>query len=318
MMTVLLATRNGSCILPNSLEAFAGLEAPASGWKLVVADNGSTDSTPKIISSFQTRLPLTYVHEARPGKNAALNTALGYLEGDLAVFTDDDVFPRSDWLLRLRAAADSHPSYDIFGGVILPRWETPPPDWVALVPPGPFFAITAPGLTEGPTEPASSVFGPNMAIRAEIFRSGVRFDEKIGPRGASYAMGSETELVLRLGRQGHKAWHVHEAVVEHFVRDYQLKKSWIYGRSVKRGRGTFRLSQLQSPPALPPWPKIAFEASLRIARRLLRIILACLTANEKALFVARQELNYNWGVIMEAHLLSREPMLNASQQGGNR
>jgi hypothetical protein len=40
-----------------------------------------------------------------------------------------------------------------------------------------------------------------MAIRTAVFQSGVRFDASIGPRNSSYAMGSETELVLR-GRPG--------------------------------------------------------------------------------------------------------------------
>src|SRR5262249_12048730 len=146
------------------------------------------------------------------------------LAGDLAVFTDDDVFPRRDWLLELRKAADSHPSYSIFGGVILPRWEVPPSPWVGWVPAAPVFAITDPLLQEGPTD-SGFLFGPNLAIRAEVFYRGTRFDPLIGPKGAEYPMGSEAELLQRLKRQGHEAWYAREAVVEHFIRAYQINKS---------------------------------------------------------------------------------------------
>jgi glycosyltransferase involved in cell wall biosynthesis len=217
MLTVLIATRNGSRTLAEVLDAFARVQVPSSGWKLVVVDNGSTDRTHEIIESFQKILPMTYVFEGSLGKNVALNTGLAHIAGDLVVFTDDDVFPRPDWLNQLRTAADDHPSYAMFGGVILPRWEVKPLPWLEWVPPAPVFSLTDPRLREGPTDPGF-LYGPNMAIRAEVFNGGARFDASIGPRGADYPMGSETELLQRLKRQGHKAWHVQEAVIEHFIR----------------------------------------------------------------------------------------------------
>src|SRR5208337_3538308 len=239
MLTVLLATRNGSRTLPTVLDTFTRLQVPSSGWKLVVIDNGSTDQTREIVTSFRASLPLTYVFEERPGKNVALNAGLEHLEGDLAVFTDDDIFPCTDWLIRLRAAADAHLAYSMFGGAVRPRWEVPPPDWVRWVDTRIVFAITDPRMIEGPTD-LGLLFGANLAIRAEVFKGGLRFNTSIGPRGNNYPMGSETELVRGLGRQGHKAWHVRDAVVEHFVRKDQMDKSWVLGRAIRFGRGRCR------------------------------------------------------------------------------
>src|SRR5215471_5623735 len=102
MLTVLIATRNGAHTLPRCLAALGQLIAPVGGWKLIVVDNGSTDATREIVESFADRLPLTYLLEPRPGKNAALNAGLDHVEGDLVVFTDDDVLARPDWLVELR------------------------------------------------------------------------------------------------------------------------------------------------------------------------------------------------------------------------
>src|SRR5208283_5519147 len=200
MLTVLLATRNGGRTLPTVLETFTRLQVPSSGWKLVVVDNGSTDQTRQIVTSFRASLPLTYLFEEKPGKNVALNAGLEHLEGDLVVFTDDDVFPHTDWLIRLRAAADAHLAYSMCGGAIRPRWEATPPDWVKWVNTGIVFAITDPQMVEGPIDPGF-LFGANLAIRSEAFRDGLRFNTSIGPRGNNYPMGSETELVRGLGRQ---------------------------------------------------------------------------------------------------------------------
>src|SRR5690242_14211481 len=239
MLTVLLATRNRAAILRETLEAFCHLQEPSSGWKLVIVDNGSTDETPAVLASFAGRLPLQTACEPNGGKNSALNAGLDFVEGDLTVFTDDDTFPNANWLVELRKAADARHEYSMFGGAVVPRWEISPPPWVQWVEQRAAYALTDPLMAEGPIPPYL-VFGPNMAIRTAVFQSGVRFDPSIGPRNSSYPMGSETELTLRLSHRGQKAWHVPTAVVEHFIRNYQIRQSWVLKRAIRHGRGQFR------------------------------------------------------------------------------
>ena len=305
MLTVLFATRNRNPMLANVLEAFTRLQVPPSGWKLVVVDNGSTDRTPETIASFQANLPLTYVSEGRAGKNVALNAGLEHLEGDLAVFTDDDVFPHPDWLIQLRAAADTHLAYSIFGGAVRPRWEVIPPQWISWVNTQVAFAITDPQMAEGPTKPWF-VFGPNMAIRAEVFSRGIRFNASIGPRGNNYPMGSETELVLRLDRQGHKAWHVRDAVVEHFIGQHQMNKSWVLERATRFGRGSFRMSKTPYSMAPPYCFGIPVRLFPKLFRKGVKSVMAWLSLSEQARFSSRWDFNYLLGHIIEAHVLRRE------------
>ncbi len=282
-------------MLSSVLEAFEHLQAPSGGWKLVVVDNGSTDRTRQVLNSFETRLPLVHTFEGKTGKNYALNTGLPLIDGDLAVFTDDDTFPYPDWLVKLRMAVDAHPSYSIFGGAILPRWETPPPEWVKLIDIASMFTLTDPTLTDGPAS-SGTFFGPNLAMRSEIFKRGTRFDVSIGPRGANYPMGSESELVQRLQRQGHKAWHVQNARVEHFIETGHLNKSWVLNRAIRCGRGQYRLSRA-SDPLSARWP---LHLVPRMFRRGLRIARAWVRSNEEELFTARRELKYLWGHFVEA------------------
>lgn len=292
-------------MLTSVLEAFTRLQAPFSGWKLVVVDNGSTDRTRQIVDSFRASLPLTYVFEERVGKNVALNAGLEHLEGDLAVFTDDDVFPHADWLIHLRAAADANAEYSIFGGVVRPRWEVTPPDWIGWVNTQVVYAITDPQMVEGPTMPWF-IFGPNMAIRAGVFKGGTRFNASIGPRGTDYAMGSETELALRMGLQGHKAWHVRKAVVEHFVRKDQINKSWVLQRAIRFGRGRFRLSQAPDAVGVSCYLGIPVNLFLWLSKKGIKRAIARLSFNEQARFAAQWEFNYVFGHIIEAYAIRRE------------
>src|SRR5687768_1886205 len=193
-VTVFFATRNRAQALPRVLAAFAELASPPGGWKLVAVDNGSSDSTAEVLRGFAGRLPLTALSCPAPGKNRALNLALPELRGDLAVFTDDDVLPDADWLLRLHAAAAAHPEADLFGGTVLPDWPSPPPEWLSEQ--AVEFSVLY-AQQRRPSGPCgfADIFGPNMAIRATVFASGVRFAEHVGPDGTNplYAMGSETE-----------------------------------------------------------------------------------------------------------------------------
>jgi glycosyltransferase involved in cell wall biosynthesis len=300
VLTVLLATRNRSHILRNVLEAYCSLQEPAGGWKLVVADNGSTDDTSEVVTSFVNRLPLTKVVEPKLGKNSALNAALELVEGDLTVLTDDDAFPRTDWLVQLRTTADEHPEYSMFGGAVVPRWEVAPPSWIQWINLGPVFTITPPDMQEGPLSSATMVQGPNMAIRSNVFEAGIRFDPSIGPCGSSYPMGSETEILLRLSQQGHKAWHVRGAIVEHWVRREQLDKAWILRRATRYGRGWYRMAPSED--LLIGVPRHLFRD---IPKELLRMSAASVLRRPDVLLRARWRFNYLLGEAMEARTITR-------------
>ena len=305
MLTVLLATRNRAPILRQTLETFCRLQSPPSGWKLVIVDNGSTDQTPTVLTSFANRLPMHSVCEPTSGKNSALNTGLSLAEGDLTVFTDDDTFPHTSWLVELRKAADAQPLYSLFGGAVVPRWESPPPPWVEWLEQGPTYALTDPSMKEGPIPPYM-VFGPNMAIRAAVFQSGVRFDPSIGPRSSTYAMGSETELTMRLSECGHKAWHVPTAAVEHFIRDYQLRLSWVLERAIRYGRGRFRLDYMRKYRPYPCWfgvPRTFFRQMFEEEKMMIK---AWLRSDHKELFCANWRRNFLWGHVIEARLSYRD------------
>jgi glycosyltransferase involved in cell wall biosynthesis len=236
MLTVAFATRNRAAFLGRVLDAFAALHAPAGGWKLIAVDNGSTDDTQDVLSGFATKLPLTCVREPRSGKNRALNAALPAFEGDLAVFTDDDVLPAPDWLIRLREAADAHAEATIFGGSVQPEWPGPVPEW--LTEDAVSFSVLYAKL-ERPSGPCDyhAIFGPNMAVRSSVFQQGVCFAENVGPDAAKplYAMGSETDLIRRLQELGHTGWFVSEASVRHILRPEQLTEDWILARCYRYG-----------------------------------------------------------------------------------
>lgn len=302
MLTVLMATHNGARTLPEVLNAYCKLDSPDGGWNLIIIDNGSTDGTKEIIASFRSRLPLTYIFEPTLGKSVALNTGLLSITGDLVVMTDDDALPRPDWLVQMRLAADSQPSFSIFGGAIVPHWEVPPEDWFLkwessiesnrITWGSAVLSITDPVWEEGPVE-HSRVYGPNMAVRSEVMKAGYRFDTSLGPVGSRYQCGDETDFLQRLAKSGFRAWHCRRAVVAHIIRRAQIKKEWMLRRAIEKGRTGYQWEykeySLSRPVLFLGIPRFMIREILKQAIRVAR---AKLSQDANTTFKERWQLHY--------------------------
>lgn len=310
MLTLFIATHNGATTLARVLASFTQLQPPRGGWKVVLVDNGSDDGSAAIARSFADRLPLVCMSEPRRGKNVALNAGLRELEGDLAVFSDDDSLPEPDWLVRLRAAADHHPEYAIFGGRISALWDVEPDDWILRwVRMAPVYSVTDPAWEEGPCEP-TQVWGPNMALRAAPFEKGYRFDESLGPNGsATYAMGGETELTLRLTIAEHlECWHCREAQVRHIITPRQMTRAWILRRAFHLGRCVHRESRQKAAAGRPHVPRNVPVICRELVREAVHLAAARRAADARRVFEARWQLNLWTGCLFEAFGTRYEPL----------
>jgi GT2 family glycosyltransferase len=221
------------------------MQAVSFDWQLIVVDNAGDDSTQRTCKEYQSQLPLLYMVCAQPGKNAALNQGLQHATGELIVFTDDDVLPDANWLAAMREGASRWPNHVLFGGRVLPHWPSEPPDFVMQFASNAeqgrwTYGVLNPKFDEGPN-PTLLPLGANMAVRRTLFDNGMRFNETIGPNGMSYAMGSETELNLRLRSQGHNAVYLPKSSVYHQIRPEQMTVEWIISRAFREGRGEARL-----------------------------------------------------------------------------
>jgi glycosyltransferase involved in cell wall biosynthesis len=237
--TVIIATRNRAAQLPETLKCLHAQAFP-DAWEIIVIDNGSTDETQAVIDRWRDRLPLRGLHQPVPGKNRALNLALPEARGELLVFTDDDVVLAPSWLGAMVRAAEAWPSYDIFGGPILPIWPEATPDWIkehslAVVA---FAKLTLP-IAEGPAPEKWTPFGPNFALRASALH-GERFAETIGASFAGdtlYPLGDEIEFLRRLMARGSRVVFVPSTAVGHRVEPHQLEADWLLRRVFRSGRG---------------------------------------------------------------------------------
>jgi glycosyltransferase involved in cell wall biosynthesis len=219
-ISVIICTYNRCESLRQTLETCCTLQIPTGvTWELLVVDNSSTDRTKDVCHEFAGKLPLRYVFEAQQGKSYALNQSVVAANGDLLLFTDDDVDLDKMWIADTWAAACRHPDAGFFGGKVIPRWQSPPPRWLADHSPQLLGGVSV-HYDQGPSErylvSDSEVFmGANFAIRREIFGNGSRFREDLGPNGRDQVRGEESQLLTQLLHDGCKGVYVPEAIVHH-------------------------------------------------------------------------------------------------------
>jgi GT2 family glycosyltransferase len=118
--SIVIPTRARLDYLAVALASIAPQAAEAEAELLVVDDAGASTAARALVERFGARYE---PHPAPLGLNAARNTGVERSDGELVVFTDDDVSAGPRWLEALIDAARSNPRVDVFTGPIIPRLE---------------------------------------------------------------------------------------------------------------------------------------------------------------------------------------------------
>ena len=111
---MILPTFNRAHLIAESLESLFEQTYPIA--EILVVDDGSTDETEAAVARFADRV--RYVRQENGGKNAAINTGLREVEGDLVWIMDDDDLAPADALERLAAPFIEDPSTAITYGAL--------------------------------------------------------------------------------------------------------------------------------------------------------------------------------------------------------
>lgn len=296
-ISVILATYKRPNILKQTLQSFINLEIAHLRWELFVVDNAGDLETKDVVELFYGKLPINYLVETVPGKNNALNRAIGEVNGELIIFTDDDIITTESWLIQMWEGGVRWPSNVIFGGRVLPSWpkgfeghDLSNPHLTSA------YAIADWDLLEGPYT-YDKVFGANMAVRMKIFNEGWRFDGNIGPNNKlDYIMGSESEFLFRLANAGFPPVYLPGSLVYHQIRPEQMALQWLKKRAYKSGKSSVPLHKnSHNFPTLIRVPRYLFR--MIIESYFLLILSILFSSKRKIEYIMR--VNHLWGQICQ-------------------
>lgn len=227
-LTVVIAARDAEDTIRDQLVALTAQPWPAGG-EIIVADNGSTDSTADIVLTESKRItassPVTIslvdCHEIS-GAGHARNAGVGASNHPNIAFCDADDIVADDWVSAMSSALDEHVA--VGGRLDLERLN---PKWVAQSRGASLAADELPTF-DGIFPVLSSC---NFGIRRSAFVDLGGFD-------TSYLRGQDAELSLRLYERGIAAHFASDAVV-----NYRLRTSLrsIFTQALGWGEANHRL-----------------------------------------------------------------------------
>jgi len=248
-ISVIIATYNRADILNDTLENMCRLDRGDINVEFVIVDNNCCDQTKDVITSFSKSLPIKYLFEPKPGQNCARNRALEQVNlGEIVAFTDDDIYPRSDWLKAIISASEKWPGYSVFGGKIYIIWpDIKIPQWAHSSQIKSFaFAEHDYGNSECSYQPilGKYPFSGNFWVRRRIFADGRRFDDGVAWAPKNQILATETKLLSELWHDGYKFLYCPESVVGHRITEKQLSIRYLIKRSYSAGRGVVHTESL--------------------------------------------------------------------------
>jgi glycosyltransferase involved in cell wall biosynthesis len=256
-LTIAIPTHNRAGTLRETLASVAALAIPAGvDVDCIVVDNGSSDDTASVVERFarDATLRVRRVFEARLGSSFARNRAVVETASEYIFFIDDDVIVERDWAAELLSSIRTR-DLDAVCGMVLPRWSSPPPDWLGpslwvklAVHDQRAIAAAAPGAIEQ----LVNYFSANVGFKRSAFERYGNFREDLGVVGGNPISGEDTELFARIISKGGAIGFAPRAIVHHLIppermtRAYLRRKSFAYGvgSAFAGGRSHNRLDKL--------------------------------------------------------------------------
>lgn len=237
LITVALCTHNHADRLPKTLSDLGKMESPSRPWEIVVVDNGCTDDTPELLADTDWRppgIPVRIVQEEKLGLSNARNCALNNALGQYLVFIDDDETPVPHWLAAYeRDMLEYAP--DALGGPIEVAFEHGGrPSWLQDELLG-FLGRLDHGEGRWLTDPATSFYGGNFAVRKDVFQHIGEFDSELGRKGKVNAGGEDTEFYRRLIENEYTVRWVADATIHHRIRADKLRRSYFLELHYRQG-----------------------------------------------------------------------------------
>ena len=234
-LSLIVCTRNRGPVLKETLAALTGVLVPnGMTAELLVVDNGSTDDTRQIVNSVNCPTFLVrYIFEVQRGQARARNAGLKVASGDVIVFTDDDVRPDPQWLIKITAPIVQG-RFDALAGriTIAPHLMRP---WMTKT----HLALLSSTRCLSVSGPESAV-GANMAFTRRVLQKVPCFDPELGPGRLGF--WDDTLFTSQLKRAGYTLGMAVDAVVEHHFDASRLSRMWFLNRARGEGRSSAYVS----------------------------------------------------------------------------
>ena len=248
--SVVVPVYNDARRLRSALDALLSQTYPSDCYEVIVADNGSTDTTPRVAEEYAVRRGGTVrlvVEDQIQSSYAARNRGLRAARGEVLAFTDADCVPDPEWLKNgIRALAE--PDATCGGGRIVFFYKSARPNVYEY-----YDSVRK-------LDQQSYVCRAGFAATANFFARARLFGQ-YGEFRADLSSGGDYEFGRRLTSAGEKMVYIPDATVRHPARA-TFHELYLKTKRVARGQRKLewlglldhgRLTWRNWLPTLPCW-----------------------------------------------------------------
>ncbi len=219
-VSVIIPTRDRRDSLQKCLARFSRQTHPKDRFEVVVIDDGSRDGTRPFLEEVSGKLPypLRSIFQGHAGPAAARNKGVQAAQGDILLFTGDDIFSDERFLEKHLAAHRRHPGGAVLGFV---EWSSDlaVTDFMRLIAPN-GFQFRYDSIEDKRDCGYRHFYTSNISMGREWFKNDL-FDEEF-----PFPALEDTEFGYRLEKRGLKiifeesavGYHHHPVSYESFCR----------------------------------------------------------------------------------------------------
>lgn len=228
-VSIIICTCNRAEHLRQTLESLSSVNVPNSlPTELIIVDNGSTDATPDLIKTYSLpNMAIRYFYEGRRGQANARNTGVLMSQGQIIIFTDDDLRFQTNWLENLCRPVLLDQADAVMGSISLPPHLEKP--WMEIAHKNMLASTTG---VEARSE--FTLIGANMAFSKAILARVPYFDVELGPGALGFMDDSFFSMQLR--DAGYRLALALDAEVIHHFDESRLLRASFHSRALNQGR----------------------------------------------------------------------------------
>lgn len=207
------------------------------GFEVIVVDNGSSDSTRKVVEKRLSDSRLKYIYEPVLGLSVARNTGANAASGKILAYLDDDAVASESWLQILYSAFEANSKLAIAGGKVTLLYPegTQPPRWLS---PGLAANLGAYDLGDEVVcieNPGLTPRGLNYSIRRSFLEEIGGFDTNLGRVGKKLLSNEELQMTEIALERGWQVAYIPLALAAHNVQAERLHRGWFFSRGWWQG-----------------------------------------------------------------------------------
>jgi glucosyl-dolichyl phosphate glucuronosyltransferase len=303
LISVVLCTRDRADLLDKAMASVVTQDFPKKEYEIVVVDNGSSDHTADVASSYAGQANVRYVREERIGLCIARNTGWQAADAPYVALFDDDAIARPGWLAAIADAFRHSPgTVGVIGGRVDPVWLSPRPSWLADE-----IASALTIVDWGPDQKLITdlrrewLVGANMAAPRAVIAEVGGFHPWLDRVGTNLLSSGDVHLQMEILRRGYQCLYIPNMAIEHLAPPSRLSQAWFTKRFYWQGMSDAVMQIIDDSPSKRRRLKLATMRLAQLARSPKRIRALSLPTADPATFrvkcLALIDIGYAAGIL---------------------